>query len=48
MVYNTQNNWVLGLFPSSGVLGNRNTTFGKLPQVKGREDTSSVEPLRKS
>jgi hypothetical protein len=22
MVYNTQNYWVLGLFPSSGILGN--------------------------
>jgi hypothetical protein len=30
MVYNTQNDRVFGLFPSSGILGNRNTTFRKL------------------
>jgi hypothetical protein len=28
MVYNTQNYWVFGLFPSSGIL--ENTTFWKL------------------
>jgi hypothetical protein len=30
MVYNTQNYWVLGLFPSSGILETRDTTFRKL------------------
>jgi hypothetical protein len=30
MVNSTQNYWVLGLTPSSGFLGIRNTTFQKL------------------
>jgi hypothetical protein len=29
-VYRAQNYWVLGLFPSPGVFGSRNTTFQKL------------------
>jgi hypothetical protein len=29
MVYNTQNYWVFGLFPSSDILENRNTMFQK-------------------
>jgi hypothetical protein len=50
MVYNTQNYWVLGLFPSSGIL--ENTTFRKLELFPssgegGGEDTYSVGPLRK-
>jgi hypothetical protein len=50
MVHNTQNYWVFGLFPSSGIL--ENTTFRKLdlfPSLgEGRgEDTYSVGPLRK-
>jgi hypothetical protein len=51
MVYNTQNYWVFGLFPSSGIL--ENTTFRK-PDLfpssgeDGGEDTHSVGPLRKS
>jgi hypothetical protein len=51
MVYNTQNYWVFGLFPSSGIL--ENTTFWKLYLLPssgegGGEDTYSVGPLRKS
>jgi hypothetical protein len=48
MVYNTQNYWVFGFFPSSGILDN--TTFRKLDLFPssdegGGEDTYSVEPL---
>jgi hypothetical protein len=32
VVYSTQSCWDFGLFPSSGVLGSRNTTFRKLTQ----------------
>jgi hypothetical protein len=51
MVYNTQNYWVFGLFPSSGIL--ENTTFQKLDLFPssgegGGEDTYSAGPLRKS
>jgi hypothetical protein len=51
MVYNTQNYWVFGLIPSSGIL--ENTTFRKLDLYpssgeSGGEDTYSVGPLRKS
>jgi hypothetical protein len=47
MVYSTQNYWVFGLFPSSGIL--ENTTFRKLDLFPfsgegGGEDTYSVEP----
>jgi hypothetical protein len=50
----TQSYWVSGLFPSSGVLGTRNTTFRKpdLFPSSGEgeegEDTYSVGPLKKS
>jgi hypothetical protein len=30
MVYNTQNYWVFGIFPVSGILDNRKETFLKL------------------
>jgi hypothetical protein len=51
MVYNTQNYWVFGLFPLSGIL--ENMTFQKLDLFLssgegGGEDTYSVGPLRKS
>jgi hypothetical protein len=51
MVYNSQNYWVFGLFPSSGIL--ENTTFQKLDLfpssgVGGGADTYSVELLKKS
>jgi hypothetical protein len=43
---------VFGLFPSSGVLESRNTTFRKLDLFpssgEGGEVTYSIEPLRKS
>jgi hypothetical protein len=47
----TQNYWVFGLSPSSGIL--ENTTFRKLDLFPssdegGGEDTYSVGPLRKS
>jgi hypothetical protein len=49
MVHNTQNYWIFGLFPSSGIL--ENTTFRKLDLfpssgVRGGEDTYSVGSLR--
>jgi hypothetical protein len=48
MVYNTQNYWVLGIFPSSGIL--ENTTFPKLDLFPssgegGGEDTYTVGPV---
>jgi hypothetical protein len=51
MVYRTQNYWLLGHFPSSGDLGNRDTTFRKLDlfpsQVKwGRKHLDQVQWLR--
>jgi hypothetical protein len=50
MVFNTQNYWVFGHFPSSGIL--ENTTFRKQDLFPssgegGGEDTYSVGPLRK-
>jgi hypothetical protein len=52
MVYNTQNYWVFGLFPSSGILENtkqKTRRFGNwicfCLQVRG-EDSYSVGPLR--
>jgi hypothetical protein len=47
----SQNYWVFGLFPLSGIL--ENTTFWKLKLFPssgegGGEDTYSVGPLRKS
>jgi hypothetical protein len=47
MVYNTQNYWVFGLYPSSGIL--ENTMFRKLDLFPssgegGGEDTYSVGP----
>jgi hypothetical protein len=51
MVYNTQNYWVSGLFPSSGIL--ENMTFRKLDLFPsscegGGKNTYSVGPLTKS
>jgi hypothetical protein len=46
MVYSTQNYRRLGLFPSSGLLENRNTTFRKIDLFpssgEGGEDPSST------
>jgi hypothetical protein len=41
----TQNYWDFGLFPSSGVLGSRRTTFRKL---EGREKTPQLGPLQRA
>jgi hypothetical protein len=51
IVYNTQNYWVFGLFPSSGIL--ENTTFRKLdllrPQVKvGEKTPTQLDPLERA
>jgi hypothetical protein len=51
MVYNAQNYWVFGLFPSSDIL--ENSTFRKLDLFPssgegGGEDISSVGLLRKT
>jgi hypothetical protein len=51
LIWHTQNYWVFGLFPSSGIL--ENTTFRKLHLFPssaegGGKDTYSVGPLRKS
>jgi hypothetical protein len=51
MAYNTQNYWVFGLYPLSGILKTRNATFWKLdpfPSSSEEGDTYSVGPLRKS
>jgi hypothetical protein len=51
MVYNTQNYWVFGLFPLSGILENRKHDVSETGYVSihrcGGKDTYSVEPLRK-
>jgi hypothetical protein len=52
MVYITQNYWVFGLFPSSGILENGKHDVSEagsvsVPQVRG-EDIYLVGPLRKS
>jgi hypothetical protein len=51
VVYSTQKYRVSGLFPSSGVLGSRNTTFRKLDLFpfsgEGGEDTQ-LGPLERA
>jgi hypothetical protein len=52
MVYNTQNYWIFGLFPSSGILETRKHDVSETgsffrPRVRG-EDTYSVGSLKKS
>jgi hypothetical protein len=46
----TQNYWGFGLFPSSGILGNRGHDVSETGSVSvfGWEDTYSVGPLRKT
>jgi hypothetical protein len=49
MVYRTQNYWVFGHFPSSGILEIENTTFRKLdlfPSSGEGENTYSVGSLK--
>jgi hypothetical protein len=52
MVYNTQNYWVVGLCPSSGIVETRNITFRKLDLFpssgEGGEDTYSLGSFKKS
>jgi hypothetical protein len=49
MVYSTQNYCVFGLFPSSGILRNRNTTFRKLDLfTSSGKDTYLVGPLERA
>jgi hypothetical protein len=53
IVFSTQNYWVFGLFPLSGVLGSRYTTFRKLDLFPssgegGGEDTSQLGPLERT
>jgi hypothetical protein len=52
MVYNTQNYWVFGIFPSSGILETRKTQhFGNWicfhPQVRGKTPTH-LRPLERA
>jgi hypothetical protein len=49
MVYNTENYWVFGLFPSSGIL--ENTTIRKLdlfPSSGEGKTPTQLGPLEKS
>jgi hypothetical protein len=52
MVYHTQNYWVFGLFPSSGILGTRKHDVSETGSISvlryGGEDTYSVGSLRRS
>jgi hypothetical protein len=49
MVFNTQNHWIYGLRPSSGILNTRNATYRKLElfpfSCKGRETHTLLRPL---
>jgi hypothetical protein len=51
MVYSTQNYWVLGLCPSSGILETRKQRFGNWicfrPEVKG-ETPTLLGPLERA
>jgi hypothetical protein len=51
-IKDTQNYWVFGLFPSSGILENRKHDVleaGSVSILRGREeDAYSIGPLRKS
>jgi hypothetical protein len=50
MVYHNQNYWVLGLFPSSGILGDTKHDVSETSSVSvlrcGEENTYSVGSLR--
>jgi hypothetical protein len=52
MVYNTENYWVFGLFPSSGILENtKETTFRKqdlFPSSGGGKTPTQVGPLERA
>jgi hypothetical protein len=52
MVYSTQDYWVFGFFPSSGVLGSRNTTFRKVDLCpfsgEGEETTTQLGSLERA
>jgi hypothetical protein len=49
MLYSTQSYWASGLFSSSGVLGNRNTTFRKLDLLpsSGEAGEDTYSPIMK-
>jgi hypothetical protein len=48
MVYNSQNYWVFGLFPSSGILDTRKHDVSETGSVESGEETYSVGYLRKN
>jgi hypothetical protein len=53
MVYNTQNYWVFGLFPSSSILENRKHDVSETGSVSvlwccGEEKTSQLGPLERA
>jgi hypothetical protein len=53
MVYDIQDHWVFGLYPSSGILKKRRThPFGNWicfrPQVRGQETSTQLGPLERA
>jgi hypothetical protein len=52
MVYNTQNYWVFGLFPSAGILETRKHDFRKLdlflPSGEGGKTSTQLGPLERA
>jgi hypothetical protein len=52
MVCNTQNYWVYGLFPSSGILETREHNVSKTgtvcPQVRGGKTPTQLGPLERA
>jgi hypothetical protein len=53
MVYDIQDYWIVGLFPSSSILKNRKTQrFGNWicfhPQVRGQEAPTQLGPLQRA
>jgi hypothetical protein len=49
MIYNTENYWAFGLFPSSGILETRKQRFGNWicshPQVRGGKTPTQLSSL---
>jgi hypothetical protein len=46
MLYITQDYWVFGLFPSSRVLGSRNTTFRKVGLFSSSGERGETTPTQ--